>query len=40
VGPVCHINCRGCGVGVIAGVEVEKGSPKKLGEPQRNRGSI
>jgi hypothetical protein len=32
VGPICHIPSWGCGVGVIVGVEVEKQSPKKLGE--------
>jgi hypothetical protein len=33
VGLICHINCRGCGIGVIAEVEVEKGSPKSWGNP-------
>jgi hypothetical protein len=33
VGPTCHINSRGCGIGAIARVEVKKHSPESRGSP-------
>jgi hypothetical protein len=33
VGPRCHFNSRGCGIGALARVKLEKLSPTKQGEP-------
>jgi hypothetical protein len=33
VGPICHINSWGYEIRAIAGVEIEKHNPRKLGEP-------